>query len=54
VSDSSGSPLPERDVLVTTQRSDGSVIWMLFIAPEPQFNAMRPIFQQMISSLQLG
>jgi len=54
VSDSNGTPLPERDVLVTTQRSDGSVIWMLFIAPEPQFNAMSPVFQQMISSLQLG
>jgi hypothetical protein len=54
VSDSNGTPLPERDVLVTTQRSDGSVIWMLFIAPESEFNAMSPVFQQMISSLQLG
>ena len=54
VVDPNGGRLPERDVLVTAQRGDGSVIWMLFIAPQPQFEALRPTFQQMINSLQLG
>ncbi len=49
-----GQPVPERDVLVTTQRSDGSVLWMLFIAPEPHFNAVKPVFEQMINSLRVG
>jgi predicted Zn-dependent protease len=54
VNDANGQPLPERDVLVTAQRGDGNVIWMLFIAPQPQFDALRPTFQQMINSLQMG
>jgi hypothetical protein len=51
---SNGQPVSERDVLVTMQRQDGSVIWMLFIAPEPHFNALEPTFQQMIQSLRIG
>jgi predicted Zn-dependent protease len=49
-----GQPVSERDVLVTVPRSDGSVIWLLFIAPEPQFGSLQPAFQQMIDSLRLA
>jgi hypothetical protein len=49
-----GQPVAERDVLLTLQRGDGSVLWMLFIAPEPHFNAMEPAFQKMIQSLRVA
>jgi hypothetical protein len=51
--DGNGGPAAERDVLVTTQRGDGAVIWMLFIAPEAHFSALKPTFQQMINSLRV-
>jgi hypothetical protein len=54
LADRNGGPATERDVLVTTQRGDGAVIWMLFIAPEAHFNALKPTFQQMINSLRVG
>jgi hypothetical protein len=41
-------------VLLTLQRRDGSVLWMLFIAPEPHFNALEPTFQKMIQSLRVA
>src|SRR5262249_6391010 len=50
----SGQGVNERDVLVTVQRPDGSVIWLLFIAPEPQFGVLQPTFQRMIDSLRVG
>lgn len=49
-----GQPVNERDVLVTLQRPDGRVLWMLFIAPEPHFNSLEPTFQEMIQSLRIG
>jgi hypothetical protein len=49
-----GQPVNERDVLVTVPRSDGSVVWLLFIAPEPQFAALQPAYQQMIDSLRVA
>jgi predicted Zn-dependent protease len=49
-----GQAASERDVLVTVPRSDGAVIWLLFIAPEPQFGALQPAFQQMINSLRVA
>jgi hypothetical protein len=49
-----GQTVSERDVLVTVPRSDGKVIWLLFIAPESQFAALQPAFQQMIDSLRVA
>lgn len=46
-----GNQVAERDMLVTIQRQDGSVLWLLFIAPEQQFNALSPTFRQMLDSL---
>src|SRR4051812_8948449 len=54
LSSQDGQPVAERDVLLTLQRSDGSVLWMLFIAPEPHFNALEPTFQKMIQSLRVA
>jgi Zn-dependent protease with chaperone function len=45
--------LPERDWLVTTQRADGSVMYLVFIAPENDFAKLRPTFEQMLRSFRL-
>ncbi len=42
--------LQERDWLVTTQCADGSVIYLVFIAPEKDFPKLRPTFAQMLRS----
>lgn len=42
--------VPERDWLVTTQCTDGSVIYLVFIAPETDFAKLRPTFEEMLRS----
>ena len=42
--------LQERDWLVTTQRRDGSVIYLVFTAPEKDFPQLRPTFEMMLRS----
>ena len=49
-----GQPLVEHDKLVCVQRQDGSVLWMLFIAPQQDYNALSPTFQQMLQSLRVS
>ncbi|MCI0349487.1 MAG: M48 family metalloprotease [Acidobacteriales bacterium] len=49
-----GRPAVERDMLVAVQRPDGLVIWMLFIAPERDFQALSPAFQKMLESLRVS
>ncbi|HLY62402.1 MAG TPA: M48 family metalloprotease [Terriglobia bacterium] len=53
IQDSSGHAMREHDWLVTVQRSDGSLLYMVFIAPEQDFQALRPAFQKMVRSLQI-
>jgi beta-barrel assembly-enhancing protease len=48
-----GQPLPERDWLVTLPRPDGSMLYLVFIAPEKDFSQLRPTFQRMLDSVQL-
>jgi hypothetical protein len=48
-----GKALREHDWLVTLQRSDGSLLYLVFIAPEQDFQALRPAFQKMLRSLQV-
>jgi hypothetical protein len=48
-----GQPLQERDWLVTVPRSDGSVIYLVFVAPQPDFDNLRPTFQSMLKSLRV-
>jgi beta-barrel assembly-enhancing protease len=45
--------LQERDWLVTTQSADGSIIYLVFIAPEKDFAKLRPTFEQMLRSFKL-
>jgi hypothetical protein len=49
----SGEPQRERDWLVTLPRGDGSLEYVIFIAPDAEFMGMRPTFQQMLRSLHL-
>ena len=48
-----GKPLKERDWLVTLPRSEGGLLYLVFIAPQNAFNQFRPTYQRMLSSLQL-
>ena len=45
--------LHERDWLVTTQRADGSVMYLVFIAPENDFAKLRPTFRADAAKFQL-
>lgn len=47
-----GEPQTERDVLVTVRRQDGSLIYMIFIAPEADFAHLQPTYEVMLKSVQ--
>ena len=47
-----GQPQKERDWLVTVQRRDGSVIYMIFVAPRSDFARFQPTFEAMLKSAQ--
>jgi Zn-dependent protease with chaperone function len=47
-----GQVQKERDWLVTVPRSDGSLIFMIFVAPEADFARFQPAFEAMIKSAQ--
>jgi Zn-dependent protease with chaperone function len=51
--DQSGRPGQERDWLVTFQRRDGSLLYMVAIAPDKDFESLRPAFEQMLKSIRL-
>jgi Zn-dependent protease with chaperone function len=48
-----GQPLPERDWVVTVPRSDGSAIFLVFVAPQRDFDHLRPTFQDMLKTLRV-
>jgi hypothetical protein len=50
--DPSGQPQAERDWLVTVPQRDGSVIFMVFVAPEAEFSLFQPTFESMLKSVQ--
>lgn len=50
---SEGRMVRERDWVVTVQRQDGSLLYMVFISPESNFSSMRPAFEQMVRSMRL-
>ena len=50
--DAQGQPQLERDWLVTVPQSDGSMVFMIFVAPEPDFNHLKPMYEAMIKSVQ--
>jgi len=48
-----GKPAPERDWLVTLPSRRGGLMYLVFVAPEPDFNQLRPTYQKMLDSLQV-
>jgi hypothetical protein len=52
-SDAEGRPQKERDWLVTVPRRDGSLIFMIFVAPEADFARLQPTYEAMVRSVQL-
>ena len=48
-----GRAVQERDWLVTVQRRDGSLLYLVFIAPDRDFNSLRPTFEQMLKTLRV-
>ena len=50
--DSKGQTQPERDWLVTVPMKDGSLIFMIFVAPEAEFEHLQPLYQAMVKSVQ--
>jgi Zn-dependent protease with chaperone function len=51
--DSDGQPLRERDWLVAVHRPDGSIEYMIMIAPEGDFHDFQSAFERMVQSFQL-
>jgi Zn-dependent protease with chaperone function len=48
-----GQQLRERDWVVTVPRGDGSAVFFVFVAPEPDFDHLRPTYESMLKSLRL-
>ena len=48
----SGNSQTERDWLVTVPQRDGSVIFMVFVAPHSQFERFQPTYEAMLKSVQ--
>ena len=46
-----GQPQKERDWLVTVPQRNGSVIFMVFVAPQSQFDRFRPTYEAMLKSV---
>jgi hypothetical protein len=53
VTSGDGQPVAERDTLVTVQRPDGTVLFLVFIAPEAHMSLMSPAFTEMLRSFQV-
>jgi hypothetical protein len=47
-----GQAQKERDQLVTIPRPDGSVLYLVFIAPESEYQRLSPTFEKMLQSIQ--
>ncbi len=45
-----GSPLIERDWLVTVPRPDGTVNYLVFVAPDRDFNTLKPTFSSILAN----
>jgi len=47
------SALAERDLLVTVARPDGAVSYMVFVAPEADYETLKPLYTSMIQSFRV-
>jgi Zn-dependent protease with chaperone function len=50
--DPNGQAQPERDWLVTIPQRDGSLIFMIFVAPQADFARLQPTYEAMLKSIQ--
>ena len=50
--DAKGQSQKEKDWLVTIPRQDGSVFFLVFVAPESEFEQFQPAFEKMLKSVQ--
>lgn len=48
-----GKPAPERDWLVAIPNRTGGLMYLVFVAPEHDFNQLRPTYERMLNSLQV-
>ncbi len=48
-----GQAVPERDWLVTLPGPKGELVYLVFVAPEHDFNQLRPTYQKMLDSFQM-
>lgn len=48
-----GRPMSEHDWLVTIPRSQGGLLYLICIAPEPSFNQLQPTFQKIVESIRM-
>jgi Zn-dependent protease with chaperone function len=48
-----GKSQKERDWLTAVQRQDGTLLYLVFIAPQSDFDQLRPTFEQMLRTLQI-
>jgi hypothetical protein len=48
-----GTALPERDLLVTISRPDGAVNYIVFVAPEPDYATLKPLYTRMLQSFRV-
>jgi hypothetical protein len=46
-----GKPQPERDWLVAVPRGGGNAIYFVFVAPQANFDQLKPTFEHMLSSI---
>jgi hypothetical protein len=46
-----GQPQKERDLLVVVPQRDGSVIFMVFVAPQSDFSRFQPTYEAMLKSV---
>ena len=53
VQDSNGRSQRERDWLVAVPGRNGDLVYLVFIAPDSDFNNLRPAFEQMLRSLRV-
>ena len=51
--DQNGRTSQERDWLVALMRKDGTLLYIVSIAPDKDFESLRPTFEQMLKSLRL-
>jgi Zn-dependent protease with chaperone function len=48
-----GKPLQERDLLVAVPRTQGGLVYLVFISPDRDYNQLHPTYQKMLDSLQV-